>query len=184
MLGQNGEGRERQSEGVGHVGQGGDGAERGCGSLSPLGSEALTLLLVEITLTAQTEHCLPAAEARRDIETTFSPGYNQIKMKEHLWGKRPHAMTSKLRGKVTRPGITVKATVIQFTSQQVKSVQKGHLNWKPRRKMKLVVLLEQNHSQQTGAGRKQERAVFALHARPLVLSEDQSRLHWEQRLEI
>lgn len=89
------EGRERQREGGGHVGQGGDGAERGCGSLYSLGSEALALLLVEITLTAQTEHCLPAAEARRDIEMTFSPGYNQIKRKEHLWGKRPRAMTSK-----------------------------------------------------------------------------------------
>lgn len=26
-----------------------------------------------------------------------------MKRKEHLWGKQPHAMTSKLRGKVTRP---------------------------------------------------------------------------------
>lgn len=77
MLGQNGEGRERQSEGVDHVGQGGDG-DRGCGSLSSLGSEMLTLLFVEITLTAQTEHCLPTAEARRDIGTTFSPGYNKM----------------------------------------------------------------------------------------------------------
>lgn len=50
--------------------------------------------------------------------------------------------------------------------------------------MKLVLLVEQNHSQQTRAGRKQERAVFALPARPLVLSEDQSLLSWEQRLEI
>lgn len=73
-------------------------------------------LFVGITLTAQTEHGLPTAEARKNTGMTFSPGYNEMERKEPLWGKRPHAMTSKLGGKVTGPGITVKATVIQFTS--------------------------------------------------------------------
>lgn len=49
-------------------------------------------------------------------------------------------------------------------------MQKVHWSSKPSRKMKQVLLVEQSHSQQTRAGRKQERAVFAGHAQPLILS--------------
>lgn len=57
-----GEGRERQSKGVDRLGRDGDGDRDGCTPFSPP-----KLLFAEMTLAAQMEHCLTAAEARREL---------------------------------------------------------------------------------------------------------------------